>query len=442
MKKVFFWLLFCVAIQAETIGVVGSGYVGLVLSGMLAKWGHQVICVDVDQGKIDSLKKGILPIYEPGLQELFQTNVLFTTELKALENVPLLFICVGTPPDAKGRCDLTAIAHVLDRIAEMPLTPRTVCIKSTVSPGSIASLEERLKNNQQIHLVYNPEFMREGSAIADLESRNPVVIGARFLEQGEPLKALYQPLIDGNPLIDVIETTPETAELIKYGWNGFSAIRVSYINELSRLCNIFSADIETVARGIAGSEIILPTKDLKPGCGYGGSCLPKDTLGLSRIFEDHGLFSTLAHQAIASNQQHLQGTIERLTQFIGEKPKEIAILGAAFKANTDDLRHAPALSIIQSLLDQGHTIRAYDPHALPLLQKFFPQIQCFNCPYEAAKATECLIVLNESTQIKNLDLAKIALLVGERKIADFKNLFPPAYAKEQGFELINVGRQQ
>lgn len=442
--KIFIFFLFLAAQgAAETIGVMGSGYVGLVLSGMLAKSGHQVICVDIDREKIARLNQGILPIFEPGLKELLSKDVSFTDDIQTLQKASILFVCVGTPPDPSGRCDCSALYQALDWISRLDFgeKPVTVCIKSTISPGTFEKLEAALGNDSEIRLVYNPEFMREGSAISDLESKNPIVLGARSPEKATFVKELYASFLQDHPEIELIETTPETAELIKYGWNGFSAIRIAYINELSQLCSHFSADVDTLVRAIAWSERLLPTENLKPGCGYGGSCLPKDSLGLSRIFEQIGLPSTLVHQAITSNQQHIETIVEKLHQFAGKAPKRITILGLAFKANTDDIRKAPSIAIIRALLDRGYAVQAFDPHALPRVRDLFPEISGYNCPYEAAQGSDCVLILTDCMENRKLDLNRLSSLVAERKIADLKNLFSPNKLQEYGFQSINLGRQ-
>ena len=360
--------------------------------------------------------------------------------MNLLSSVPIIYICVGTPPDAQGNCDCSAIFSALKQISSMSEEPRVVCIKSTISPGTIKKIETSLEIGSRISLVYNPEFMREGAAIEDIQTKNPIVLGSTSPAASKKIENLYCSFLETNPELEVIRTTPETAELIKYGWNGFSAIRISYINELSRLCNSCSADIGTLIQGIAWSEKVLPTSALVPGCGYGGSCLPKDTLALSHTFEQYDFPRTLVHQAIDSNRQHIDASIDRIVQFIGGVNEQVAILGIAFKANTDDIRYSSSIPIIRTLLNRGCSIRVYDAHAMEALNKIIPEVICCASPYEAVEKSDCIIILTDSDEIQNLDLDRVASLASNRRLVDFKNLFSPELVKEKGFSLINLGR--
>ncbi len=440
MKIAFFVSFLWITIHAETVGVIGAGYVGLALTEVLVQCGHQVICLEQDEKRIDLLNQGIVPIFEPGLDSLFSRSVSFSNDISSLHGVSVLFICVGTPANEKGECDCREIYRSLAQISQMELLPQLVCIKSTIAPGTIQKLEEYLGSHSPIQLAYNPEFTREGSAVSDFLHRNPIVLGIRSEEQAELLHRIYKPLLSIRSDLAWIQTTPETAELIKYGWNSFSAIRIAYVNELSRLCTQFSGDIECLMEGISWSEKLLATKNIKPGLGFGGPCLPKDSQGLACVFEKAGIPFSLVHQAILSNQQHIDAMIDQLHTFIGEGSKKVAVLGVAFKAGTDDIRNSPAIDLIDSLIQRGHQIRASDSHALGKIQELFPMISCFSSPYEAVEQADCIVVLTESPEFVSLDLGELSSRVSVRKIADFKNIFSPEKMKEHGFQWINLGR--
>ena len=443
--KVLLLLLLSFSAACETVGVVGTGYVGLVLTSMLAKWGYEVVCIDIDEVKIGDLNRSILPIFEPGLKELLfkkKDRITFSTNFDLLNCAPIVFICVPTPPDATGNCNCAAIYLVLDRMEKWEMRERTICIKSTVSPGTIQKIESYLGPDSKSAIVYNPEFMREGSALSDIENMNPIVIGSRNEKGKEPIGALYAPLLRSNNALEMIQTSPETAELIKYSWNGFSAIRISYVNELSRLCSTYRADLNTLLRAISWSERMVPTAKLAPGIGIGGSCLPKDTLAMSRIFESIGIENSLIHQAIRSNRAHTEALIHQCLSYIGKKPQRIAVLGTAFKANTDDMRNAPSVPLIQALINAGHTIQAYDPHAMKATAKLFPQVAFYDDPYRSLENVECAIILTESSEFQNLDLDRARLSVSKQRIIDYKNVIDPAAAKKSGFEIVNLGRSE
>jgi UDPglucose 6-dehydrogenase len=442
MKIVFFVSLLWVSIYGETIGVMGAGYVGLALTEVLVQCGHRVVCLEQDGKRLDLLNRGIVPIFEPGLDSLFSGSVSFSNEVASLNGVSVLFICVGTPAHENGECDCSEIYRALEQISQMELLPQLVCIKSTIAPGTIKKLEAYLGPHSPIQLAYNPEFTREGSALTDFLDKNPIVLGIRSQEQAELLHRIYNPLLKNRSDLKWIQTTPETAELIKYGWNSFSAIRISYANELSRLCTHFSGDVELLMEGISWSEKLLATKNLRPGLGFGGPCLPKDSQGLAYVFEEAGIPSSLIHQAISSNQQHIDAMIDQLHTFIGEGSKRVAILGVAFKAHTDDIRNSPAIDLIDSLIKRGHLVRASDPYALVKIKELFPMVSCFSSPYDAVEQADCIVVLTGSHEFVSLDLGELSSRVSERKIADFKNVFSPEKMKEHGFQWINLGRCQ
>ncbi len=432
----------------EQIGVVGTGYVGLVTGAIFSHWGHEVICVDIDRKKVEQLQQGIIPIFEPGLTELLCSSssgksIEYSDDIKKIAGCSIVYICLGTPLDAKGYCDCSAIDSAIEQIIALSPTPKWICIKSTVPPGTLRRLKQRLSDLKKgdIEIVFNPEFMRQGSALHDIFNKNPLVLGGE-LSGVDKIEGLYQPLLNANPAIQVIKTTFETAELIKYGWNGFSALRITYFNELSRLCRDLSADISVLIKGVALSEELLPTKEIKPGCGYGGSCLPKDTKAFSRVLEEHAIYPSLIHQTIASNAAHIKELSSSVITALGNTPerKIVTIVGLAFKANTDDIRDSPAIAIIEELQKQKVIVRAYDLFAIQKMKALFPEVDYFNSVYESLKNSDCMVVLTDSTEIKTMELSRIAKLMKRKTLVDLRNVFDPREAIENGFKIINVGR--
>lgn len=398
--------------------------------------------MDIKKERIIALRNQQTPLYEPGLDLLlFQYPIVFTDHIADIPDSSIVYICTGTPPDAQGYCDISSIYQVIDALNTANKTPSLICIKSTIAPGTMSTLKQYLNGTQlkTTALVYNPEFMREGSALQDIYNTNPIVIGGESPEAIAKIESLYQQFLVKYPTIRVIKTNHETAELIKYGWNGFSALRITFFNELNHLCQHFSADMSQVIEGIAESEVLLPTKNIKPGCGFGGSCLPKDVEGLSKTFENYGLKSTLMHQTLFSNQQHIQSIANRVIESLANTHFEsptVAILGLTFKANTDDIRNAPSITIIQRLMDQGYHIHVYDPYANFIMKSHFPTLTYFTSPYEAIDNADCILILTEWPQIKELSLKKIASLVKSKKIIDPKGLFNRKEAKLLGYHII------
>jgi UDPglucose 6-dehydrogenase len=431
----------------EQIAIMGAGYVGLVTSALFAHWGHEVVCIDIDQRKIDDLQRGILPLAEPGLDAFLtksKSSVIYTHDIKEASTCQIIYICLGTPTDPQGQCDCSSIDETIDQIMALEPGPKTICIKSTVPPGTMRRLKQHLikGKREDIELIYNPEFMRQGSALEDILHKNPIVLGGEAPMSVAKIEALYRPLLLSNPQIALIKTNYETAELIKYGWNGFSALRIAYINELSRLCRDLSADVFTLIQGISMSEELLPTKEIKPGCGFGGSCLPKDTLVFSKILENYGLRSSLIHQAITSNQNHINDLLDSIQKGLGPsiKGKEVAILGVSFKANTDDVRNSPAITVIEKLKKEGASIRVYDSLAMKKMKEMFPEIAYFDSPYLALENADCVVVLTDSDEIKELQLDCVAAKMKQKILIDPRNVFEPRKARSQGFKLINLGR--
>lgn len=440
-------LFFCATYPAR-ITIIGCGYVGLTCAAILAHAGHTIRCIDTDHHKIDALAQCQLPFYEPGLHELlFDTtqngSIEFMTSLNYPQSPDIYYICVPTPMNSDGSCDRSYLYAAYDTVlatagADEPLF---ICIKSTVPPGTMKTLVDRsqLRNGAPIDLLYNPEFMREGSALQDMRTRNPIVLGAQSQHALNMMKKLLQCALPDTR--EIITTNFETAELIKYSWNSFSAIRIAYINELAQMCQTIGADIAPVTHALACSERLLHTKDLKPGPGFGGSCLPKDTAAFAHVLSGNGLESTLVHRAIESNVCHKKWILRAISDFIEptQSPQTITLLGLSFKANTDDIRNSVALDIIPLLLQRGVHIKAYDPKAMPAVQRVFANIEYCIDPYDAVQNSDGIIVLTEWQEFKELDLARIACACRKKRIIDTRNIYPPAILKDHDFEYITLG---
>lgn len=446
------------------VGVIGTGYVGLVTGACFAEFGVFVTCVDKDKKKIRSLKEGLVPFYEPGLEELVQRNskegrLKFTTDIAdAVSSSLVVIIAVGTPPRGDGSADLTYVEEVAREIAEHMDGYRVIVTKSTVPVGTgdriRKTISKNLKEQVDFDIVSNPEFLREGSAIEDFMRPNRVVIGANSQQAIAIMRDLYKPLY----LIETpfVITNIETAELIKYASNSFLATKISYINEIANLCEKVGADVHTVAKGMGLDQRIGP-KFLHPGPGFGGSCLPKDTRALLKIAEDHGVNLSIVDAAVRSNESQKGLMIKKIKNGMGIlRDKTIAILGLTFKPNTDDIRDAPSLSIIRNLLQEKVKIKIYDPviKNKELIDKSKEMItydstlgalsskQVTYCrdPYEAAKGAHALVIVTEWNQFRNLELERMKKLMKEPYFFDLRNIYDPQKMKERGFKYFSVGR--
>jgi UDPglucose 6-dehydrogenase len=456
MKKLSGFILFIIALvapvscHAAKITIMGSGYVGLTMAAVLLQSDHAVTCVDVIPEKIAMLQRQEMPIYEPQLDELLfnsagSQNLLFTSDASQAMSSDIFLICVPTPTDSSGKCDCTYLFSALDTIiAECSdLRNKIVCIKSTIPPGTINQVKDYLERRDisGINLAYNPEFLREGSAIHDIYHSNPIVIAADEESIIERIEELYRSFI--TPRLKVVRTNFETAEMIKYSWNSFSAIRVAYINELAVLCRKLNADIFTVVQGLGLSEELLPTHVIKPGPGFGGSCLPKDTTSFRDVLEHYGFTSSLVHQAIISNVLHKQKLLAEILKSVeGIDKPTVAVLGLSFKANTNDIRNAPAIDIIEPLLKSGVTVKAYDPQAIDNMKRLFPAVEYFDSPYDAVFNVDCIVVLTEWSEIKTIDLQKVASLCKKKVLFDTRNLFNIQTLDHLGFLTSNMGARR
>jgi UDPglucose 6-dehydrogenase len=442
------------------IGIIGTGYVGLVTGACFAEFGLFVTCVDKDEKKIKALKKGIIPFYEPGLDELVKRNIkqgrlIFTTKIaKAVSSSLAIFIAVGTPRRGDGSADLKYVEEVAKEIAVHMDGYKVIVTKSTVPVGTGEKMREiiskHLKERTDFDIVSNPEFLREGSAIEDFMRPNRVIIGAASAQAVAIMSDLYKPLY----LIETpfVVTNIETAELIKYASNSFLATKISFINEMANLCEKVGADIHMVAKGI-GLDQRIGSKFLHPGPGYGGSCFPKDTSALLKIAEEHGVHMGIVDSAVRANEKQREFMVRKIKDAMGElKGRTIAILGLSFKPNTDDVRDAPSLSIIETLIRYGVKIRAYDPvvksaeqiakSGEPVAGRMLSSKQMKFCKdaYDAVKGADALVLMTEWNQFRNLELDRVKTLLKSPLFFDLRNVYDPQKIRKKGFQYFSVGR--
>ena len=430
------------------IAVIGSGYVGLVTGACFAEFGVDVTCVDTDAEKITRLAQGKTTIYEPGLDQLLNRNLQagrlsFTTDIKAAtEESLVIFLAVGTPPRDDGSADLTQVDQAARAVAASMNNYKVVVTKSTVPVGTGSHLSTLIREHQvapvQFGIVSNPEFLREGAAISDFMRPDRVVIGSDDERAIEVMRDLYRPLY----LIETpfVITSVEGAELIKYASNAFLATKISFINEIANLCERIGCDVHEVARAI-GMDRRIGGKFLHPGPGFGGSCFPKDARALSSIAKEFSCQSRIIDAVVEVNQQQRQSMVPKIERLAGGLAgKRIAVLGLAFKPETDDIREAPSLDIIRGLIERGATVSAYDPVAKPAVERLLPQIEYAADEYAAATEAEVLVFVTEWNQFRALDMERIRGVMKTPRIADLRNIYEPADMRELGFEYVGVGR--
>ncbi|MCL5062814.1 MAG: UDP-glucose/GDP-mannose dehydrogenase family protein [Nitrospiraceae bacterium] len=430
------------------ITIIGTGYVGLVTGACFSEFGVFATCVDKDENKIESLKQGIIPFYEPGLGDLVKRNfkqgrLKFTTDIgEAVEESLVIFIAVGTPPRGDGSADLSYVDGVAKEIASHIKNYKVIVTKSTVPVGTGERIRKiiskHLKEEVDFDMVSNPEFLREGAAIEDFMRPNRIVIGARSQQAVAIMKDLYKPLY----LIETpfVITNIETAELIKYASNSFLATKISFINEMSNLCEKVGADVNIVARGMGLDGRIGP-KFLHAGPGFGGSCFPKDTRALLKIATDHNVGFGIVDAAIKANERQITLVTEKIKNTLNDiQGKTVAILGLSFKPNTDDIREAPAISIIQSLLNAGANIRAYDPVAMENTKAILPDITYCNDAYDACEGADAVVIVTEWNQFRNLETERVMKLLKQPYFFDLRNIYDPQKMQTLGFKYYSVGR--
>jgi UDPglucose 6-dehydrogenase len=430
------------------IAVIGSGYVGLVTGACFAEFGVDVTCVDIDEQKIKRLSDGVIPIYEPGLEQLVMKNVhagrlRFTTDIKtAVEEALVIFLAVGTPPLEDGSADLQHVEAVGKSIAKYMNGYKVIVTKSTVPIGTGERLRKLIRENQVIKtnfgIVSNPEFLREGAAIDDFMRPDRVVIGSSDEEAIAIMRDLYRPLF----LIETpfVITSLESAELSKYAANAFLATKISFINEIANLCDNIGCDVHDVARAM-GMDRRIGNKFLHPGPGFGGSCFPKDTRALASVAREYGATSTIVDSVIAVNARQREQMIKKIEALVGEVDgKSITVLGLSFKPETDDMREAPAVDIIRSLVEKGASVTAYDPVSMDEARKLMPELKFAQDEYTAVRGADALIFVTEWNQFRALNMERIRGLMKSPKVADLRNIYEPSAMREMGFDYIGVGR--
>jgi UDPglucose 6-dehydrogenase len=430
----------------KQICVVGVGYVGLVTAACFADLGNKVIALDVDEKRIANLKKGIMPIYEPGLDELVKRNVNagrinFTTSYKdALHGAEYAFIAVGTPSGEDGSADLKYVEAAAKSIAENMSAPLVLINKSTVPIGTGDWVADIVKSAQpqpiDFAVVSCPEFLREGSAIADFMNPHRTVIGSLDKEAANKVAHLHLPL-----RAPIVITDLRTAEMIKYASNAFLATKISFINELADLCERVGADVKEVAAGM-GYDARIGRHFLDAGLGWGGSCFPKDVEALAFMAKEKGLNPQILNSVMEINYERRKTAVTNVEKMIGEslKGKTVGLLGLAFKPNTDDMRDAPAIDIANTLIEAGAKVRAYDPVAMNVAKSILPNVEMFDDSYTMAKDCDALMVVTEWNEFKQLDLERIKSLLKSPIIYDGRNIYEPNRMKEMGFTYKAVGR--
>lgn len=431
------------------IAVVGTGYVGLVSGVCFAEFGFQVTCIDMDAAKIERLRKGQSPIYEPGLEDLLVRQIeggriTFTTDLKAtVKQADAVFIAVGTPPrSSDGHADLSQAYQAAREIAEAMDGYTVVVTKSTVPVGTSREIERIIREvrpDADFDMASNPEFLREGAAINDFMRPDRVVVGVTSERARKVMSDLYRPLfLNETP---IVFTTRETAEIIKYAANAFLATKITFINEIANLCEKADADVQDVARAL-GLDGRIGKKFLHPGPGYGGSCFPKDTLALVQTGEVLGAKQNIVEAVVHVNAQRQRDMAERIIQACGGDAggKRIGILGVAFKPETDDVREAPALAIIPILQQAGAIVAAYDPVAMEQAQKHLQDVVWCQDAYEVAKDSDVLVIITEWNQFRALDLKRIGDSMKTKRLLDLRNIYKREDMMDKGFHYSSIGR--
>jgi UDPglucose 6-dehydrogenase len=431
------------------IAIIGTGYVGLVSGACFSDFGHDVICVDKDAAKIGALERGVMPIFEPGLDQLVARNVAagrlaFTTELaEGVKGAEAIFIAVGTPSRrGDGHAVLSYVYGVAQEIGPLLDGPAVVVTKSTVPVGTGDEVERILREvapAATVSIVSNPEFLREGAAIEDFKHPDRIVIGAEDERAMEVMREIYRPLyLNKAPLLF---TSRRTAELTKYAANAFLATKITFINEMADLCEVVGGDVQDVARGIGLDGRIGP-KFLHAGPGYGGSCFPKDTLALLKTAEDAQSPLRIVEAVVKVNDARKRAMGRKVLKALGDEPrgKVVALLGLAFKPNTDDMRDAPSIAIVQALEDAGVTVRGYDPESMEQARPIMPDVQLCNGPYEAAKGADAVVLVTEWDALRALDLDRLAGAMRQKVLVDLRNIYPPEEVEEAGFAWHGVGR--
>jgi UDPglucose 6-dehydrogenase len=430
------------------IAMIGTGYVGLVSGACFADFGHRVCCVDKDAAKIAGLNGGVMPIWEPGLEGLVKSNaergrLTFTTDLIAgVKDAEAVFIAVGTPARrGDGHADLTFVFEAVRELAKV-IRPGTVVVtKSTVPVGTGDRIEEILREEgvTEVSVASNPEFLREGAAIADFKHPDRIVVGAEDERAQHALREIYRPLFLNRA--PILITGRRTAELTKYAANAFLAVKISFINEIADLCEAVDADVQDIARGIGLDNRIGP-KFLHAGPGYGGSCFPKDTLALLQTADAAGVDQRIVRTTVQVNDDRKEQMVERVERALGGdvSGKRVGVLGLAFKPNTDDMREAPSIPIIKTLVERGAEVSAFDPVAREQAEQVLSGIEFADDAYAAANGADALVIVTEWDEFRALDLERIAAALRGKVLVDLRNVYDRGEAEEAGLTYYGIGR--
>ncbi len=433
------------------IAMVGSGYVGLVSGACFADFGHDVVCIDKDPAKIESLNAGVMPIFEPGLAELVATNVRggrlsFTTDLaEGIAGAGAIFIAVGTPSRrGDGHADLSFVHAVAAEVAANLKTPAVVVTKSTVPVGTGDEVERIIAEANpavRFAVASNPEFLREGAAITDFKRPDRIVIGTDDEWARSVMTEVYRPLfLNRAPLLF---TSRRSSELIKYAANAFLAVKITFINEMADLCEKVGADVQDVARGI-GMDGRIGSKFLHAGPGYGGSCFPKDTLALLKTAEDYDAPTRIVEAVVKVNESRKRAMGRKVIDALGgldaARGKKVALLGLTFKPNTDDMRDSPSIAIARTLTDAGVEVAAYDPEGMELARSLMPEVTMTKGPYEAVDGADAVVIVTEWDAFRALDLERVKTLAKTPVLVDLRNIYDPAEVRGRGFAYSSIGR--
>ena len=432
------------------VAMIGAGYVGLVSSACFADFGHQVTCIDKDAAKIAALKRGEIPIFEPGLTELVESNVRqgrleFATEAPRIGEAEAIFIAVGTPSRrGDGHADLSFVYQAIREIAPLISSAAVVITKSTVPVGTGDEIENILREKRpdaDIQVVSNPEFLREGAAIQDFKHPDRIVVGSDDDRARKVLAEIYRPLYLNAP--PIIFVSRRTAELIKYASNAFLATKITFINEMADLCEQVGADVQEVARGM-GLDNRIGGKFLHAGPGFGGSCFPKDTSALIKTAHDHGVPLRLVETVSTVNEQRKRAMARRVVQALGGsvRGKIIAVLGLTFKPNTDDTRDSPAIPLITALHDLGAIVRGYDPAGMEQAKPLLPDVHYCQSAYSAAEGADAVVIATEWEQFRALDLTRLKAVMMQPVIVDLRNIYRADEMRRAAFRYVPIGRAE
>lgn len=427
------------------ITVIGTGYVGLVTGTCFADLGNHVTCLDIDEGKIRTLQQGDVPIYEPGLKEMVQRNMsagrlCFTSDYEeGIAGAEIVFIAVGTPEGVDGEADLRYVRMAAQSIAETMDHPLVIVNKSTVPVGTgdwVADIVHRYKQQDiPFSVVSNPEFLREGSAIADFLAPDRVVLGSLDRSAAEKVAQLYLPL-----RAPIVITDLRTAEMIKYAANAYLASRISFINEIANICEALGADVKEVAAGM-GYDKRIGHQFLDAGLGYGGSCFPKDVAALAHMAAIHGQHPQLLRSVMEINKHQRRLVVQKVRTLLGSlQDKTVGLLGLSFKPNTDDMRESPAVEVAHMLLSECATVKAYDPVAMGVAARTLREVQLCNDPYDLAQGCDALVIITDWNEFKQLNLARIRDIMRQPIIVDGRNIYEPETMRALGFTYRGIGR--